>query len=57
VLILGHSLFNHWTHLGGVAFGALYHCVGPSWWTFLRSVLAAKGSNAEVFWERSEDAG
>ena len=30
------SRFNHWAHLGGVAFGALYWAYGPRAWEFFR---------------------
>lgn len=30
------SRFNHWAHLGGVAFGALYWAYGPRVWEFFR---------------------
>ena len=39
ILMVGFGLisrFNHWAHLGGVAFGALYWTYGPRVWEFFR---------------------
>ncbi|OJA11968.1 hypothetical protein AZE42_07247 [Rhizopogon vesiculosus] len=33
----GWRMFDHYAHLGGAAFGAVYYIYGPQWWTFLRS--------------------
>jgi hypothetical protein len=27
---------DHWAHLGGAAFGAVYYAYGPTFWTFMR---------------------
>lgn len=29
-------MFDHWAHLGGAAFGALYYAYGPQLWTWMR---------------------
>jgi membrane associated rhomboid family serine protease len=35
-----YSLFDHWAHLGGAAFGVLYYYYGPAFWDFMRSLDA-----------------
>jgi len=36
-IVRGWRMFDHYAHLGGAAFGAIYYMYGPQWWTFLRS--------------------
>jgi rhomboid-like protein len=45
------SLFDHWAHLGGAAFGAFYYAYGPRIWDFLRSL------DAEMIEEEAEVEG
>jgi len=35
-IIRGWRMFDHYAHLGGAAFGAIYYMYGPQWWTFMR---------------------
>ncbi|KAG2048076.1 hypothetical protein BDR06DRAFT_963174 [Suillus hirtellus] len=35
-IIRGWRMFDHYAHLGGAAFGAVYYMYGPQWWTFMR---------------------
>jgi len=35
-ILRGWRYFNHWAHLGGAIFGALYYAWGPSWWEAFR---------------------
>ncbi|KAI0728024.1 hypothetical protein C8Q72DRAFT_836482 [Fomitopsis betulina] len=35
-ILQASSRFNHWAHLGGVVFGALYWAFGPPLWEFFR---------------------
>jgi rhomboid-like protein len=30
-------MFDHYAHLGGATFGAMYYMYGPRWWAFMRS--------------------
>ncbi|KAI6101336.1 hypothetical protein F5141DRAFT_1051357 [Pisolithus sp. B1] len=39
-VIRGWKLFDHYAHLGGAAFGALYYYYGTSWWNFARRLEA-----------------
>lgn len=39
-VIRGWKLFDHYAHLGGAAFGALYYYYGTSWWNFQRRLEA-----------------
>ncbi|KLO17916.1 hypothetical protein SCHPADRAFT_867276 [Schizopora paradoxa] len=36
-IIRGWRMFDHWAHLGGAAFGAIYWKYGPSFWDALRA--------------------
>jgi len=36
-IIRGWRLFDHWAHLGGAAFGAIYWKYGPPIWNSLRA--------------------
>ncbi|KAH7885837.1 hypothetical protein F5I97DRAFT_1936814 [Phlebopus sp. FC_14] len=36
-IIRGWKLFDHYAHLGGAFFGAVYYWYGPEWWSYLRS--------------------
>lgn len=29
-------VFDHYAHLGGAAFGAVYYAYGPAWWDMMR---------------------
>lgn len=40
-------MFDHYAHLGGAAFGAMYYMYGPEWWTFLRSQYQQRQSPVE----------
>lgn len=35
----GWRMMDHWAHLGGAAFGALYFYYGPSVWSHTRAIL------------------
>ncbi|KAG1864903.1 hypothetical protein F4604DRAFT_1782701 [Suillus subluteus] len=35
-IVRGWRMFDHYAHLGGAAFGALYYMYGPQWWAFMR---------------------
>ncbi|KAG1764054.1 hypothetical protein EDD22DRAFT_1049945 [Suillus occidentalis] len=35
-IIRGWRMFDHYAHLGGAAFGAIYYMYGPQWWAFMR---------------------
>lgn len=37
-LILFNRMFDHWAHLGGALFGAVYYAIGPQIWDFFRVV-------------------
>ncbi|KZT07405.1 uncharacterized protein LAESUDRAFT_651213 [Laetiporus sulphureus 93-53] len=38
-VIYGWRVFNHWAHLGGAAFGALYYEYGPEIWELFRELM------------------
>jgi len=38
-LIKYQRLFDHWAHLGGAAFGAVYYVYGPTVWQSFRRAL------------------
>ncbi|KAG1780847.1 hypothetical protein EV702DRAFT_1076129 [Suillus placidus] len=35
-ILRGWRMFDHYAHLGGAAFGAIYYMYGPQWWAFMR---------------------
>ncbi|KAH7922601.1 rhomboid-domain-containing protein [Leucogyrophana mollusca] len=35
-VLRGWRMFDHYAHLGGAAFGAMYYMYGPSWWNYMR---------------------
>lgn len=39
VTILVHRLFDHYAHLGGAAFGAMYYYYGLEWWSTVKRVV------------------
>ncbi|KAG2121870.1 hypothetical protein DEU56DRAFT_833416 [Suillus clintonianus] len=36
-IVRGWRMFDHYAHLGGAAFGAMYYMYGPQWWAFMRN--------------------
>lgn len=40
-------MFDHWAHLGGAAFGALYYMYGPAYWKFWRQEADAAKEEEE----------
>jgi rhomboid-like protein len=36
-IIRSWRMFDHYAHLGGATFGAMYYMYGPRWWAFMRS--------------------
>ncbi|KAH8111059.1 hypothetical protein DFH11DRAFT_1616741 [Phellopilus nigrolimitatus] len=39
-ILRGWRLFDHWAHLGGAAFGAIYYKYGPDFWNYNRALHA-----------------
>jgi rhomboid-like protein len=36
IMVMPFRMFDHYAHLGGAAFGAIYYMYGPQWWAFMR---------------------
>ncbi|KAE9406291.1 hypothetical protein BT96DRAFT_811105, partial [Gymnopus androsaceus JB14] len=43
-VIRGWRMFDHWAHLGGAAFGAMYYYCGPTIWSYTRAALKPRDS-------------
>ncbi|KAJ7606168.1 hypothetical protein DFH06DRAFT_1251794 [Mycena polygramma] len=47
-ILRGWRLFDHFAHLGGAAFGALYYAYGPQFWNWLRVGVADPSPDRNV---------
>ncbi|KAK7030654.1 rhomboid domain-containing protein, partial [Favolaschia claudopus] len=43
----GWRFFDHFAHLGGAAFGAIYYVYGPQFWNWLRIAVANRAPQSE----------
>lgn len=43
-----YRMFDHWAHLGGAAFGAIYWKYGPSIWDALRADIEDEDEDVKL---------